>query len=45
VELISVCPSAGDYWERMFGILDESVMRYPFDGFFINWTAANKEDY
>lgn len=44
-DLVSVCPSAGYYQERIFDILEEVVRRYPVDGFFINWTSMNEEDY
>ncbi|KAL4882332.1 glycosyl hydrolase 6-domain-containing protein [Aspergillus karnatakaensis] len=44
-DLVSVCPSGGYYQERIYDILDEVVCRYPFDGFFINWTTMNEEDY
>lgn len=44
-DLVSVCPSGGYYQERIFDILDEVTSRYPVDGFFINWTTMNEEDY
>ncbi|PSN67208.1 hypothetical protein BS50DRAFT_553126 [Corynespora cassiicola Philippines] len=44
-DLISVCPSGSYYQERMFEILNEVCQRYPLDGFFINWTTMNEEDY
>lgn len=44
-DLVSVCPSGGYYQERMFDILDEVTKRYEVDGFFINWTTMNEEDY
>lgn len=44
-DLVSVCPCGGYYQERIFDILDEVVRWYPFDGFFINWTTMNEEDY
>lgn len=44
-DLVSVCPSGGYYQERIFDILDEVTRRYPVDGFFLNWTSMNEEDY
>ena len=44
-DLVSVCPSADYYQERMFEILGEVTKRYNVDGFFINWTTMNEEDY
>ncbi|KAF6818695.1 hypothetical protein CMUS01_11876 [Colletotrichum musicola] len=44
-DLFSVCPSGGYYLERIFDILEEVTKRYPVDGFFINWTTMNEEDY
>ncbi|KAF4469438.1 hypothetical protein FALBO_3658 [Fusarium albosuccineum] len=43
--LVSVCPSGAYYQERIFDILDEVTRRYPVDGFFINWTTMNEQDY
>ncbi|KAF7192799.1 hypothetical protein HII31_05847 [Pseudocercospora fuligena] len=43
--LVSVCPNAEYYQERLFDILDEVTRRYHVDGFFINWTSMNEEDY
>ncbi|OAL53055.1 hypothetical protein IQ07DRAFT_669782 [Pyrenochaeta sp. DS3sAY3a] len=43
--LVSVCPSGPYYQERLFEILDEVCLRYPMDGFFINWTTMNEIDY
>ncbi|KAM5342286.1 hypothetical protein ACJ41O_013252 [Fusarium nematophilum] len=44
-DLVSVCPCGGYYQERIFDILDEVTRRYKVDGFFINWTTMNEEDY
>ncbi|KAJ4176632.1 hypothetical protein NW767_013815 [Fusarium falciforme] len=44
-DLVSVCPSGQYYQERIFDILDEVTRRYLIDGFFINWTTMNEEDY
>jgi len=44
-DLVSACPSAGYYQERIFETLEEVTRRYPVDGFFINWTTMNEEDY
>ncbi|KAF6808004.1 hypothetical protein CPLU01_15728 [Colletotrichum plurivorum] len=44
-DLFLVCPSGGYYQERIFDILEEVTKRYPVDGFFINWTTMNEEDY
>ena len=44
-ELVSVCPSGGYYQEKIFEILDEVTSRYKLDGFFLNWTSMNEEDY
>ncbi|KAL3446810.1 hypothetical protein BJX65DRAFT_308720 [Aspergillus insuetus] len=43
--LVSVCPIAGYYQERILDILDEVVRRYPSDGFSIKWTTMNEEDH
>ncbi|KAK3681997.1 hypothetical protein LTR37_020675 [Vermiconidia calcicola] len=43
--LVSVCPSGDYYQARMFDILDEVTHRYDVDGFFVNWTTMNEEDY
>ncbi|KAF4968845.1 hypothetical protein FSARC_3811 [Fusarium sarcochroum] len=44
-DLVSVCPSGQYYQERIFDILEEVTRKYPVDGFFINWTTMNEEDY
>lgn len=44
-DLVSVCPCGGYYQERIFDVLEEVTRRYPLDGFFINWTTMNEEDY
>lgn len=43
--LVSVCPSAEYYQERIFDILDEVTDRYAVDGFFVNWAGFNEHDY
>ncbi|MEV0894432.1 alpha-amylase family protein [Promicromonospora sp. NPDC050262] len=43
--LVSVCPSAGYYQERIFDVLDEVLDRYAVDGFFFNWFGFNERDY
>ncbi|PSN59468.1 hypothetical protein BS50DRAFT_626746 [Corynespora cassiicola Philippines] len=43
--LVSVCPSAEYYQERIFEILEEATSRYDFDGFFVNWAGFNENDY
>jgi len=43
--LVSVCPRAGYYQERIFDVLDEVLDRYEVDGFFFNWFGFNERDY
>ncbi|MFB9375476.1 hypothetical protein ACFFKU_05290 [Kineococcus gynurae] len=43
--LVSVCPSAGYYQERMFAVLTEILDRYEIDGFFFNWLSYGEIDY
>ena len=43
--LVSVCPSADYYQERIFDVLDELLDRYPVDGFFFNWFGYNEVAY
>jgi hypothetical protein len=43
--LVSVCPSAEYYQQRIFDVLDEVLDRYEVDGFFFNWFGFNEVDY
>nr|WP_197687530.1 beta-galactosidase trimerization domain-containing protein [Mycobacterium sp. MS1601] len=43
--LVSVCPSAGYYQEKVFEVIDEVLDRYDIDGFFFNWFGFNEIDY
>jgi hypothetical protein len=43
--LVSVCPSAGYYQEKLVEVLDEVLDRYDVDGFFFNWFGFNEIDY
>jgi len=43
--LVSVCPSAGYYQEKIFEVIDEVLDRYDIDGFFFNWLTFNEVDY
>jgi len=43
--LVSVCPSAGYYQEKVFDVIDEILDRYDIDGFFFNWFGFNEVDY
>lgn len=43
--LVSVCPSAEYYQQRIFDVLDEVLDRYDVDGFFFNWFGFNERDY
>ncbi len=43
--LISVCPSAGYYQEKVLDVIDEVLDRYDIDGFFFNWFGFNEIDY
>lgn len=43
--LVSVCPSAGYYQQRIFDVLDEVLDHYDVDGFFFNWFGFNEVDY
>lgn len=43
--LVSVCPAAGYYQQRIFDVLDEVLDRYEVDGFFFNWFGFNEVDY
>lgn len=44
-QLVSLCPSGEWYQEKIFEILDEVTTRYELDGFFINWSSYNENDY
>lgn len=43
--LVSVCPSADYYQQRVFEVIDEVIDRYDIDGFFFNWFGFNEVDY
>ena len=43
--LVSVCPSAGYYQDKVFEVIDEILDRYDIDGFFFNWFGFNEIDY
>lgn len=43
--VVSVCPSADYYQERVFDILAEVTAMYPdLAGFFVNWAGFNEND-
>lgn len=44
-QLVSLCPSGEWYHNKTFEILDEVTSRYELDGFFINWSSYNENDY
>jgi hypothetical protein len=43
--LVSVCPSAPYYQEKVFEILAEVLDLYEIDGFFFNWLTYGEVDY
>jgi hypothetical protein len=45
VQLVSMCPSGQWYQEKIYEILQEVTANYELDGFFINWSSYNENDY